>query len=261
MVAFVQASKCPMFLELVRLSSGWVRSRDRGVGLHHLPCPKYFNDTEEIDVEILSKQLNDSSSPVNLVLQSPASQKAGFDAAGTPNFNVHQLPFRPDRGYHEYRFDWSPEKVSFYADGAWLKDMTMSVPTSPGHITFSHWSNGNADWSGGPPSVDAVMTVSYMKAYFNSSTPSRQEDYRRRCTKPTATNATCVIPVQSVAPDPSSRDGNSTARTFFFNQQHNMTVNQTDSSEPKPSHASTMDMARTINIAAAMFFVYAVSSV
>jgi len=173
--------------------------------------------------------LNASSSPVNLVLQSPASQQAGFDAAGTPTFDLYQLPFHPDQGYHEYRFDWSPEKVSFYADGAWLKD-----------ITFSHWSNGNAEWSRGPPPVDAVMTVSYLKSYFNSSSPTRQQDYHRRCTNPTGPNATCAIPAQPVAPDPLGKDGNTTAHTFFFSQQHNMTVNQTVYIEPKKSQASPM---------------------
>ncbi|KAI9870286.1 MAG: hypothetical protein M1830_004440, partial [Pleopsidium flavum] len=217
-----------------------------------LTSSQYFNDTEEIDLEFLSSQLNASSSPVNLVLQSPASQQAGFDAAGTPTFDLYQLPFHPDTGYHEYRFDWSPERVSFYADGAWLKDMTTSVPTSPGHITFSHWSNGNSEWSRGPPAVDAVMTVSYLKAYFNSSAPSRQQDYYRRCTNPTATNATCVIPLQSVAPDPLSSDGNTTAHTFFFSQQHNMTANQTIYIEPKKSQASPMVMITMTNGIAVM---------
>lgn len=186
--------------------------------------PKYFNDTEEIDFEFLSTQLNVSTSPVNLVLQSPASEAAGYDAASTPSFDLHPLPFQPDGGYHEYRFDWTPDKVSFYADGIWLKDMTASVPTSPGHITLSHWSNGNRDWSGGPPVRDAVMTVSYVKAYFNSSTPSRQEDYRRRCRDATAVNATCGIPDQGGA-------GNSTRSTFFFSLERNMTVGQPGQSE------------------------------
>ena len=166
---------------------------------------------------------------------------------------MHPLPFRPDGGYHEYRFDWSPGKVSFYADGAWLKDMTEAVPTSPGHITFSHWSNGNADWSGGPPSVDAVMTVSYMKAYFNSSASSRQQAYSRRCTNPAATNATCVIPVQTVAPDLSGSEGNSTAHTFFFNQQHNMTADQPGQSPSGASRASiTKATTRALGIVVAV---------
>lgn len=237
----------------------WVRrhTRRKFELSRHLQHVKYFNDTEEIDFEFLSTQFNASSWPVNLVLQSPASQKAGYDAAGTPTFDVHHLPFQPDGGYHEYRFDWSPGKVSFYADGIWLRDMTESVPTSPGHITLSHWSNGKADWSGGPPVADAVMTVSYMKAYFNSSTPSRQQDYRRRCTNATVPNATCVIPDLPVVPDQSSSNENSTSNTFFFSQQNNMTVDQPGQSDSESSRASTVIRSRTLDVVAAVLVGYA----
>lgn len=216
---------------------------------------QYFNDTAEIDVEFLSRQLQASTWPVNLVLQSPASQNAGHDAAHTPTFDLHPLPFHPDGGYHEYRFDWSAGKVSFYADGAWLKDMTESVPTSPGHIAFGHWSNGNADWSGGPPAVDAVMTVSYLKAYFNSSTPERGQDYRRRCMDPTAPNATCVIPAQTVAPDLLGDGGNRTGKTFFFGREHNMTVGQPGQGGAEVSRALLMVGCRSLDVVVAVLVV------
>ncbi len=178
-------------------------------------------------MEFLSSQFNASSSPVNLVLQSPQSQEAGFNAAGTPTFDLHQLPFRPDTGYHEYRFDWTKDKVSFYADGQWLMEMTQAVPTDAGHITMSHWSNGDPSWSGGPPEKDAVLTVSYVKAYFNSSEPARQKDYSGRCKDKSAKNAICQIPDQKIAPDPLGPNGNTAADTFFFTAQPNMTPNQT----------------------------------
>ncbi|KAI9718450.1 MAG: hypothetical protein M1812_004171 [Candelaria pacifica] len=187
----------------------------------------YFNNSQEIDIEFLSSQFNASASLVNLVLQSPASADAGFNAANTPTFDLYQLPFQPDAGFHEYRFDWTKDKVSFYADGQWLRDMTQAVPTDPGHITMSHWSNGDPHWSGGPPEKDAVLTVSYVKAYFNSSSPARQKDFSGRCKNPTAKNATCQIPDQKVAPDPLGPNGNTAANTFFFSAQSNMTVNQT----------------------------------
>ena len=181
-------------------------------------------------MELLSQQYNATSHPVNLVLQSAASEQAGFNAANTPTFSQHPLPFAPDEGYHEYRFDWSPEAVSFYADGALLTIMTESVPTSPGHIILSHWSNGNKEWSGGPPASDAVVTIEYFKAYFNSSDATRLRDWSHRCTNLMAPNATCVVPEQKSAPD-----GNSS--TYFFSQQQNMTVNQTIFGAPKESLA------------------------
>ena len=169
-------------------------------------------------MEFLSAQYNDTSHPVNLVLQSPESLKNGYDAANTGSFDVQQLPFAPDDGFHEYRFDWSPDSVSFYADGVLLRTMDQDVPSSPGHVTFSHWSNGDSRWSGGPPEADAIMTVQYFKAYFNSSLDARQSDWARRCKNPAKVNATCAVPEITDTPD---------AKSFFFVNEKDSAKNQT----------------------------------
>ncbi|KAL2123334.1 hypothetical protein VTJ04DRAFT_3789 [Mycothermus thermophilus] len=135
----------------------------------------YHNDTQEIDIEFLSKDFSPSRShfPVNLVLQSRRSAEAGHDASGTENFVQTTLPFDPTADFHEYRIDYLPGMVVFYADGAPLATMTSAsgVPTTAGHLILSHWSNGNPLWSGGPPREDAVLKVRSVKAYFNSSDP------------------------------------------------------------------------------------------
>lgn len=178
----------------------------------------YLNDTQEIDIEFLSSQLNDTTSPVNLVLHSTDSLENGGDASGTPTFKVIQLPFEADLDVHEYRFDWQPDRVSFYADGKWLTDMTDKkyIPSAPGHLILSHWSNGNGYWSGGPPEVDAVMTVQYVKAYFNTTDPKRTEKYNERCVDPSAPNAVCEIPDQTTPPKFGPGAGNS--QPYFFSQ-------------------------------------------
>lgn len=173
---------------------------------------------------------------MNLVLQSPQSEQAGFNAANTGTFRVQQLPFDPGDGFHEYRFDWSPDAVTFYADGQRLDTMTTAVPTSPGHITLSHWSTGNPDWSAGPPATDAALTVEYLKGYFNSSSGVRQGDWRRRCKDSTAVNATCAVPEVAGAPK-----GNASARTFFFSQQVNETGNQSVGGGGKQSKGSGVE--------------------
>lgn len=173
-------------------------------------------------MEFLGAQQNESSSPVNLVLQSHQSVDQGFDAAGTDGYDVHQLSFQPDEGFHEYRFDWSPDALKFYADGVLLRTMTKSIPDSPGHITLSHWSNGDPKWSAGPPETDAILTIQYLKGYFNSSDVARQNDWQDRCHDPEAVNATCSIPEVTI-----DTNSNATAHTFFFSKQNNMTVNQT----------------------------------
>lgn len=176
-------------------------------------------------MEFLSRQFSTSNSSVNLVLQSSESLAAGYDAQRTSSFTVYPLPFSPDQAFHEYRFDWTPDKVSFLADGQWLMDMTANVPTSPGYLVLNHWSNGDPKWSGGPPDRDAALTVSYVKAYFNSSDLARQRAFEERCGGGTGdAGRVCEIPDQVVPPDPQGLEGNVTARTFFFTRGVAQTV-------------------------------------
>lgn len=182
-------------------------------------------------MEFLSSEFipENNTYPVNLVLQSEQSVLAGYDAAGTGNYVVANLPFDPTDGFHEYRIDFIPGNVIYYADGHQLAKMnTSAVPTSPGHMILTQWSNGNPLWSSGPPSTEALITVSYVKAYFNSSDPARQSAFASRCKDPSASGAVCPIPDQVGPPDTaidSSSVGNVSA--FFFSDQQNMTANQT----------------------------------
>lgn len=177
-------------------------------------------------MEFLSREFStdNASYPVNLVLQSEASESTGT-ASHTSTFQVINLPFDPRADFHEYRFDWVPGRVVFLADGAVLAEMnqTSGVPTHAGHLVFNHWSNGNAGWSGGPPASDAVMEVRYLKAYFNSSDEARQSAFAARCVDAAAEGAVCDIPDVTA--------GNDTAAGWFFTGQKNMTANQTVSSD------------------------------
>ncbi|KAK4135441.1 glycoside hydrolase family 16 protein [Trichocladium antarcticum] len=186
----------------------------------------YFNDTQEIDMEFLSREFSaaNGSYPVNLVLQSREAAVAGYNAARTGTFVKAHLPFDPTDGFHEYRMDYVPGRVFFYADGQRLAEMDgPAVPTTAGHLILQHWSNGNEFWSGGPPAEDAVLAVRYVKAYFNSSAPERQRDWAARCRDPAAAGAVCSIPDVTLA--------NASAAGWFFKNQGNTTNNQTASGQ------------------------------
>jgi beta-glucanase (GH16 family) len=175
-------------------------------------------------MEFLSHQFNESQGAVNLVLQTPESVTHGYDASGTNGFQVQRLPFRPDQMFHEYRFDWTKDRVAFYVDGQFLWDMTHNVPTEGGGIFFNHWSNGDPKWSAGPPGQDTVMTLSYMKAYFNTTDTDRSQNaYTKRC--PSFDPAkVCEIPSQTAAPDASK--GKEAPKTYFFSSEPGKTPGQ-----------------------------------
>lgn len=143
-------------------------------------------------MEFLSANVTNGSNPVYLVMQTPESVAQGYNADGTSTFEVVQLEFDPANGLHEYRFDWLSDKVSFYADGNWIQDLEWEYSETPGHLTINHWSNGNPKWSSGPPATDALLTVAYVKAYFNSSTSNNV--YSKRCPSGQSSSTICQIP-------------------------------------------------------------------
>lgn len=179
-------------------------------------------------MEYLSRQSN-GSSPINLVIQSPASAEANYNAINTTTFRVQDLPFNPSAGYHEYRFDWTPERIVFFADGQLLQEFENAfdgdAPDAPGTLMLNHWSTGNPGWSGGPPAQDAVLTLSYVKAYFNSSNATRQNEWRGVCAGESWQGRTCQIPEfpsQGIDPQNTVTSGKT---TFFMYENGN--VNQT----------------------------------
>ncbi|KAI1862558.1 hypothetical protein JX265_009272 [Neoarthrinium moseri] len=189
----------------------------------------YFNDTQEVNIEFLSADFDADTStyPVNLGLQTPESRASGYNASQAGTFATHNLPFDPSADFHEYRFDLLADRVLFYADGALLATMANNrsssssstdggavvVPSEPGNLLLSHWSNGDPDRSRGPPPADATTAVRYVKAYYNSTAAGRRADLAARCADPTGPAAVCAVP-----------EGDA---TFFFAYQANMTVNQT----------------------------------
>lgn len=155
-----------------------------------------------------------------MVLQSQQSAHQGFSSAASGNWKVADLPFDPTDGFHEYRIDFLPGNVVYYGDGQVLAHIdTAAVPTSPGHLILSQWSNGDRGWSAGPPLEKAITTIGYVKGYFNSSDPARQSAASLRCKNSSALGATCVISDQIMPANSLFSD--------FFSNHPNMTKNQT----------------------------------
>ncbi|KAM3551332.1 hypothetical protein ARSEF4850_007925 [Beauveria asiatica] len=74
--------------------------------------------------------------------------------------------------------------------------------------------NGNALWSGGPPTVDSPIVVSYVNAYFNSSDADEASKWEKKCSE--AKVATCVIPDLGVE--------NATTGGQFLSRQNSSTA-------------------------------------
>ncbi|KAL0082233.1 concanavalin A-like lectin/glucanase domain-containing protein [Phycomyces blakesleeanus] len=125
----------------------------------------YRNDTCEIDMESLSHIKN----PWNTYF---AVQPQIYNDDGTASNLTHEksvLDFDPTTDFHEYRFDWTPSNVKFYIDGVKLYTMTTNIPDAPGRVILNHWSDGNPNFSEGPPAQKAILEVANMTVFFNTS--------------------------------------------------------------------------------------------
>jgi beta-glucanase (GH16 family) len=182
-------------------------------------------------MEFLSAQFDHTNNvyPLSLVVQSRQSKMAGYDATKTGTYRRVNLTFDPTLDFHEYRIDYLPGKVAFYADSQLLAVMQGDeMPTAGGHMILQHWSNGNPLWSGGPPKSDSIMIVRYVKAYFNSSNSDHLKGQSAAChNEGTTLKDICLIP------DGTAGDAVSGGK-FFFNTA-DATIKETGSSENNQS--------------------------
>lgn len=171
-------------------------------------------------MELLSSQFQPNTNNtflINLVDQSLESVQRGYAIPGT-EYQLANLPFDPADGYHEYRIDFIPGLLIYYADEQVIGTLTGSIPSMPGHMILTQWSNGDPTWSGGPPTTKAVLAIAGVRAYFNSSDPARQAAAITRCTDPTASDSICYIPDYF--------PGTDSLFTGYFSNEPNKTKNQ-----------------------------------
>ncbi|OLL23425.1 Beta-glucanase [Neolecta irregularis DAH-3] len=114
------------------------------------------NDTQEIDVEILTK---DPTTRAVHYTQQPIVRGSQF---------TNVLP-NPWTNFVRYRFDWLPKSSTFFADGQRERTIRVNTEHTPGTVKLNMWSNGNTLWSAGPPTQDAIMSVQNTCFFFNVS--------------------------------------------------------------------------------------------
>ncbi|MDP8974095.1 MAG: Ig-like domain-containing protein [Actinomycetota bacterium] len=99
------------------------------------------------------------------------------------------LPFDPTTGFHDYRFDYTPSSVSFYADGILMKSWSGGVPNTPMRLYVNAWF---PTWlEGQSPSADQFILVdkiSYTATpAVDAVSPTKGETDVQRNTAVTAT--------------------------------------------------------------------------
>jgi hypothetical protein len=128
----------------------------------------YKNDSSEVDIEYLSAWDDDPT-----LLYSVKPQV--YLDKGVPSNSTYQqetwndtsVPF--DQDFHDWSFVWLPDIVYFGLDAKYSRFLTTNVPQAPGHLALSHWSDGNPDYSQGPPTQSTTVTIQSLWAIYNDT--------------------------------------------------------------------------------------------
>lgn len=141
-----------------------------------------FNESETIDTNLF---LSDS--------QYNASTTWSFSATG-----LDAGPIKNNQSYFnatgplEHRMDWLNDKeiqfrtstdnasVAFHS---FVKGRnTTNIPSTPAPMSFFAWANGEPSESQGPPMTAPMIThIVYVRSFYNSSLPSRNQAFEQQC--------------------------------------------------------------------------------
>ena len=97
--------------------------------------------------------------------------------------------------FHEIRFDWMPDRIDFYIGDHLVFTQSETVPNLAGSLLLKQSLDDGCE---DPPAHDAVMTVMYVKAYYNTTA---HEGPLSTCYDDVEDNV-CVVPDQRTQPNP-----------------------------------------------------------
>lgn len=143
----------------------WYHVRFSTIGSHVTMKLKFpsQNDTNEIDLEVLTKEPNDTT--VHYTTH-PSVLPSGSVVPGASTAARLNLPWTD---FQEHRFDWTRDNVTFYQDGVASHTTIANVPQVGGSVQLNLWADGSA-WSGEPSKTDVIMAVKSIQMYFNTTT-------------------------------------------------------------------------------------------
>ncbi|KAJ7801332.1 concanavalin A-like lectin/glucanase domain-containing protein [Mycena olivaceomarginata] len=139
----------------------------------------YITDQQEQDIEFLS---SDSDCYQHLYYTNQPRQFSNdtVDLAAAKSVVVPGADFTT---FGVHRFDWLHDSMTYsYAgtNNGSSTAITVKVPYTPSEFILNVWSNGDPNFSKGPPMADAIATVQYMHLYFNS-TSFYASDFNTQC--------------------------------------------------------------------------------
>jgi beta-glucanase (GH16 family) len=119
----------------------------------------YYNDTQEADIEVLTK---DEPGRVHFSNQ-PTSDDDGNSIAGA-TFNETGPDYR---NWNVYRMDWLPDEVVWFVNGVQIQRTSVHVPETESMFILNLWSNGGRFAGSMEETGSATMQVQWIEMVFN----------------------------------------------------------------------------------------------
>ncbi|KAI9888536.1 MAG: hypothetical protein M1814_006836 [Vezdaea aestivalis] len=124
----------------------------------------YFDDKNEVDIEVLAKEANDT--------QIHYTTHPSLDSNQQPNLlalNRSKLR-QPWTEVQSHRFDILPGNATFFQNNVSVHSTTTNVPAKSvaGTLQLNLWASGS-EWSGFPSRENVTMRVSQILVFYNES--------------------------------------------------------------------------------------------
>jgi beta-glucanase (GH16 family) len=136
-----------------------------GGSLFFYTGPSDGNPWDEIDIEFVKGKLQ-----TNYITNGQGGHETVID-----------LGFDPSQGFHTYKIDWQPNKITWYVDGNSIRSVDVSqgaLPSTPGRIMANLWpGDGSVDGWLGHFNYASSLTVQYdwikYTPYSSTSEPNQ----------------------------------------------------------------------------------------
>lgn len=130
----------------------------------------YESDTQEQDIEFLSSDA-EYYQTVHYTDQ-PGTVDGNVDPDAAVTVVIDGADFT---AFGEHRIDWLTTSTKYYYNSVLEGTIAKNVPTVGSEVVVNVWSNGDPEFSKGPPTANAIATIQYLELYFNSTTLSQAE--------------------------------------------------------------------------------------
>ncbi|KAI5476568.1 glycoside hydrolase family 16 protein [Pseudohyphozyma bogoriensis] len=119
----------------------------------------------EIDIEILTSYITtgygDGIVPPGLEFTNQAVYADGVETNAAVAYG-----FDLTADFHDYTIVWTSEHTGFYVDGVLKQTFTDNVPSIASAWIWNNWSDGDPNWTAGPPTEDATVEIERISGYY-----------------------------------------------------------------------------------------------